>query len=175
MPRRQLKTRRRASPTARPPFGRRTDTPGAGPARRRHRRPLRQPRRPRRAGAGRRLRAYTADPRAIADFPRQAGVTTVAMEATGVYGIPLFEHLEARGFECRLIEPGQPHGCGARPKNDVPDCQWMPRLHTYGLLKASFPPARVGARLAGPITASGRRSSAMPRPTSGTCGRPSNR
>lgn len=90
--------------------------------------------------------AYTADPRAIADFPRQAGVTTVAMEATGVYGIPLFEHLEARGFECRLIEPGQPHGCGARPKTDVPDCQWMPRLHTYGLLKASFrPPESVRA------------------------------
>src|SRR5215469_711028 len=82
--------------------------------------------------------AYTADLHAIADALRQAGVTTVAMESTGVYWIPLFEHLEAQGFECYLIEPSQLHGCGARPKTDVLDCQWMQRLHTYGLLKASF-------------------------------------
>jgi hypothetical protein len=50
--------------------------------------------------------AYTADLQAIADFLRQAGVTTVAMESTGVYWIPLFEHLEAQGFACHLIEPG---------------------------------------------------------------------
>jgi transposase len=90
--------------------------------------------------------AYTADLHAIADYLRQAGVTTVAMESTGVYWIPLFEHLEARGLECHLIEPGQLHGCGARPKTDVRDCQWMQRLHTYGLLKASFrPPESVRA------------------------------
>src|SRR5262245_1619669 len=90
--------------------------------------------------------AYTADLQAIADLLRQAGVTTVAMESTGVYWIPLFEHLEAQGFTCSLIEPGQLHGCGARPKTDVLDCQWMQRLHTYGLLKASFrPPESVRA------------------------------
>jgi transposase len=49
-------------------------------------------------------------------------------------------------LECYLIEPGQLHGCGARPKADVRDCQWMQRLHTYGLLKASFrPPESVRA------------------------------
>jgi transposase len=90
--------------------------------------------------------AYTADLHAIADYLRQAGVTTVAMESTGVYWIPLFEHLEAQGFECYLVEPGQLRGCGARPKTDVLDCQWMQRLHTYGLLKASFrPPESVRA------------------------------
>src|SRR5262249_58713093 len=48
--------------------------------------------------------AYTADLQAIADHPRQAGVTAVALESTGVYWIPLFEHLEAQGFACYLIE-----------------------------------------------------------------------
>jgi transposase len=90
--------------------------------------------------------AYTADLQAIADYLRQAGVTTVVLESTGVYWIPLFEYLEAQGFACYLIEPGQLHGCGARPKTDVLDCQWMQRLHTYGLLKASFrPPESVRA------------------------------
>ena len=90
--------------------------------------------------------AYTADLQAIADYLRQAGVTTVALESTGVYWIPLFEHLQALGFECYLIEPGQLRGCGARPKTDVLDCQWMQRLHTDGLLKASFrPPESVRA------------------------------
>jgi transposase len=89
---------------------------------------------------------YTADLQAIADYLRQAGVTTVAMESTGVYWIPLFEHLEGQGLACHLIEPGQLHGCGARPKTDVLDCQWMQRLHTYGLLKPSFrPPESVRA------------------------------
>ncbi|HKB36994.1 MAG TPA: IS110 family transposase [Gemmataceae bacterium] len=89
---------------------------------------------------------YTADLHAITDYLRQAGVTTVALESTGVYWIPLFEHLEAQGFACHLIEPGQLHGCGARPKTDVLDCQWMQRLHTYGLLKPSFrPPESVRA------------------------------
>jgi transposase len=90
--------------------------------------------------------AYTADLYAIADHLRRAGVTTVALESTGVYRAPLFEHLETQGLECQLIEPGQLHGCGARPKTDVLDCQWMQRLHTYGLLKASFrPPDSVRA------------------------------
>jgi transposase len=90
--------------------------------------------------------AYTADLHAIAAYLREAGVTTVALESTGVYWIALFEHLEAQGFECYLIEPGQLRGCGARPKTDVLDCQWMQRLHTYGLLKASFrPPESVQA------------------------------
>jgi transposase len=89
---------------------------------------------------------YTADLHTIAEHLRQAGVTTVALESTGVYWIPLVEHLEGQGFECYLIEPGQLHGCGARPKTDVRDCQWMQRLHTYGLLKASFrPPESVRA------------------------------
>jgi transposase len=84
--------------------------------------------------------AYTADLEAIADHLRRHGVTTVVLESTGVYWVPLFELLERRGFEVFLIEPSQAGHCGARPKTDVLDCQWLQRLHTFGLLRPSFRP-----------------------------------
>jgi transposase len=84
--------------------------------------------------------AYTVDLHAIADHLKQHGVTTVVLESTGVYWVPLFELLESRGFEVFLIEASQAGHCGARPKTDVADCQWLQRLHTYGLLRPSFRP-----------------------------------
>jgi transposase len=84
--------------------------------------------------------ANSCDLAAIADWLQACGVTTVAMESTGVYWIPLFELLESRGFEVYLVEPGQLTHCGARPKTDVLDCQWLQRLHCYGLLRPSFRP-----------------------------------
>jgi transposase len=89
----------------------------------------------------RRFGANSCDLVAIADWLRQCGVTTVAMESTGVYWVPLFELLESRGFEVWLVEPGQLSRCGARPKTDVLDVQWIQRLHSYGLLRPSFRPA----------------------------------
>ena len=71
----------------------------------------------------------------------ECGVDTVALESTGVYWIPLFELLQSRGFEVWLVEPGQLSRCGARPKTDVLDAQWIQRLHSYGLLLPSFRPA----------------------------------
>jgi transposase len=88
----------------------------------------------------RRFGANSCDLTAIADWLAQCGVTTVAMEATGVYWIPLFELLQSRGFEVWLVEPGQLSHCGARPKTDVLDVQWIQRLHSYGLLRPSFRP-----------------------------------
>jgi transposase len=84
--------------------------------------------------------AHSCDLHAIADWLKECGVTTVALESTGVYWIPLFEVLEARGFEVWLVEPGQLSRCGARPKTDVLDAQWIQRLHSYGLLQPSFRP-----------------------------------
>jgi transposase len=78
----------------------------------------------------RKFGANSCDLAAIADWLAGCGVTTVAMESTGVYWIPLFELLEARGFEVYLVEPGQLAHCGARPKTDVLDVQWIQRLHT---------------------------------------------
>jgi transposase len=88
----------------------------------------------------RKFGANSCDLAAVATWLTACGVTTVAMESTGVYWIPLFELLESRGFEVYLVEPGQLSRCGARPKTDVLDVQWIQRLHTYGLLRPSFRP-----------------------------------
>jgi hypothetical protein len=88
----------------------------------------------------RRFGANSCDLLAIADWLTECGVTTVAMESTGVYWIPLFELLESKGFEVWLVEPGQLSHCGARRKTDVLDVQWIQRLHSYGLLRPSFRP-----------------------------------
>jgi transposase len=89
----------------------------------------------------RRFGANSCDLADIADWLQQCEVTTVAMESTGVYWIPLFELLESRGFQVWLVEPGQLSRCGARPKTDVLDVQWIQRLHSYGLLQRSFRPS----------------------------------
>jgi transposase len=85
--------------------------------------------------------ACTADLIRLADWLTQCGVTTVAMESTGIYWIPLFELLESRGFEVFLVDPCQSRHAPGRPKSDVLDCQWLQRRHSYGLLTASFRPA----------------------------------
>ena len=77
----------------------------------------------------------------MADWLTACGVTTVAMESTGVYWIPLYDLLASRGFEVRLVDPRQTTHAPGRPKSDVLDCQWIRRLHSYGLLTASFRPA----------------------------------
>src|SRR5438874_13075279 len=77
---------------------------------------------------------------ALADWLIDCGVTTVAMESTGVYWIPLFELLEARGLQVLLIDPRQAKRVPGRPKTDRLDCKWLQRLHTYGLLAGAFRP-----------------------------------
>lgn len=84
--------------------------------------------------------AFSCDLDALANWLKQCGITTVALESTGVYWIPLFELLEQRGFEVYLVNARQLSNCGARPKTDVLDCQWIQRLHSYGLLRPSFRP-----------------------------------
>jgi transposase len=88
----------------------------------------------------RRFGACTADLEALADWLAACGVTSVALESTGVYWIPLFELLERRGFEVLLVDPRQFHQMAGRPKSDVQDCQWLQRLHTCGLLAGAFRP-----------------------------------
>jgi len=83
----------------------------------------------------------TEDLEAIAAWLKACGVTTVAMESTGVYWIPLYELLASRGFDVILVDPRQTKHAPGRPKSDVLDCQWIRRLHSYGLLTASFRPA----------------------------------
>ena len=92
----------------------------------------------------RRFGACTADLEALADWLQHCGVTTVARESTGVYWIPLFALLEARGLTVVLADAREVQRAPGRPKTDVQDCQWLQRLHTYGLLAAAFrPPEQV--------------------------------
>lgn len=82
---------------------------------------------------------FTPDLHALADWVKQCGVTTVAMESTGVYWIPVYEILEERGFEVYLVNARHIKNVSGK-KTDVLDCQWIQQLHTYGLLQASFRP-----------------------------------
>jgi len=92
----------------------------------------------------RRFGACTADLATVVAWLQQCGVTTVAMESTGVYWIPLFELLEARGFTVVRADAREVQRAPGRPKTDVQDCQWLQRLPTYGLLAAAFrPPEQI--------------------------------
>jgi transposase len=82
---------------------------------------------------------FTADLYALADWLKECGVQSVAMESTGVYWIALFQILETRGFEVRLVNAHHVKTLPGR-KSDVLDCQWLQQLHSYGLLSASFRP-----------------------------------
>ncbi len=82
---------------------------------------------------------FTSDLYAIADWLQQCQIDTVAMESTGVYWIPLFEILESKGFDVKLVNPRFIKNVPGR-KTDVVDCQWIRQLHSYGLLKGSFRP-----------------------------------
>jgi transposase len=75
----------------------------------------------------------------LADRLREASVTTVAMESTGVYWVPLYEILDARGFEVVLADTRSISAVPGR-KTDVLDCQWIQQLHACGLLRGAFRP-----------------------------------
>lgn len=87
----------------------------------------------------------TAGLHELADWLTACGVTSVAMESTGVYWIPLYEILEARGFDVVLVNARHVKNVPGR-KSDVVDCQWIQQLHSVGLLRGSFrPPAAITA------------------------------
>ena len=90
--------------------------------------------------------AFTADLYALAEWLKKCGITTVAMESTGVYWIPLYEVLEEKGFKVCLVNARYLKNVSGR-KSDVLDCQWIQQLHSYGLLKPSFRPEEDTIRL----------------------------
>src|SRR3989338_11205150 len=87
----------------------------------------------------RKFACFNKDLHELADWLMECNVKSVAMESTGVYWIPLFEILDARGFEVILVNARDVKNVPGR-KTDVKDCQWLQQLHSYGLLKASFRP-----------------------------------
>ena len=82
---------------------------------------------------------FTQDLHDLADWFQSCGVTSVAMESTGVYWIPAFEILEAHGFEVILVNARYAKNVPGR-KTDVSDAGWLRQLHSYGLLRGSFRP-----------------------------------
>lgn len=87
-----------------------------------------------------RFPTYTQGLRDIVAFLHQHGVTTVALESSGIYWIPLFEMLQKEGFEVLLVDPSYTRQLRGRPKTDKRDAQWIFRLHSVGLLQGAFRP-----------------------------------
>ena len=89
--------------------------------------------------------SWTADLRWMVEWLKSQGVKTVAMQSTGVYWVALYEILEQAGFEVYLVNARGTKNLPGR-KSDVQECQWLRKLHTYGLLRNSFrPPDQIRA------------------------------
>src|SRR6476660_4674981 len=82
---------------------------------------------------------FTEDLQAIAAWLLECRVDTVAMEATGIYWISLFQVLEEAGLEVVLVNARQVKNISGK-KTDVKDAEWLRQLHSCGLLSASFQP-----------------------------------
>ena len=92
------------------------------------------------------FQSFTGDLYRLADWLVEIGVTTVAMESTGIYWMPVFEILEAHGLEVLLVNARHVKNVPGR-KTDVNDAQWLQQLHSYGLLRGSFHPAQEWSAL----------------------------
>ena len=85
------------------------------------------------------FKTFTVDLHTLADWLTDCNIKTVAMESTGIYWIPIYEILDDRGFEVKLVNAHHLKNVPGR-KSDVQDCQWIQQLHTFGLLRGSFHP-----------------------------------
>jgi len=86
---------------------------------------------------------FTSDLEALRDWFKAQGVRTVAMEATGVYWLYLYEVLEAAGLAAVVVNGRHVQNVPGR-KTDMADCQWLATLHAHGLLRGGFvPPADI--------------------------------
>ena len=83
---------------------------------------------------------FVLDLEAMAQWLIACGVTTVVLEATGVYWVPVVEMLWKYALEPVLADPRQARFVPGR-KSDVLDCQWLQQLHAHGLLRGAFLPA----------------------------------
>lgn len=87
----------------------------------------------------RQFKSFTTDLHKLSRWLKDVGVTSIAMESTGVYWIPAFEILESDGFEVFLVNARDVKQVPGR-KTDYNDAQWLQKLHQFGLLRASFRP-----------------------------------
>jgi len=84
---------------------------------------------------------FTADLHDAAKWLKKCGITSIAMESTGVYWIPVFQLLESYGFDVVLVNARHVKNVPGR-KTDVQDSQWLQYLHSVGLLRGSYRPTQ---------------------------------
>ncbi len=80
---------------------------------------------------------FTSDFNNLSDYLKLNKVDTVAMEATGVYWVVLYDILVQASLDVWLVDGRQTKQVPGR-KTDVKDCQWIQQLHSYGLLNRCF-------------------------------------
>ena len=86
---------------------------------------------------------FTGELERLVDWLKGDAVHTVALEATGVYWLPLYEVLEKAGLEVVMVNGRHVQNVPGR-KTDMSDCQWLATLHAHGLLRGGFvPPAEI--------------------------------
>ncbi len=89
----------------------------------------------------RKCETFTEDLRQMADWLVSCGVTTAAMESTGVYWIPVYDVLEQHGIKPCLVNPRNMKNAKAgKTHRDFHECQWIQHLHSMGLLHSAFRP-----------------------------------
>ena len=79
---------------------------------------------------------FTEDFYALKDCLLENGIQSVAMEATGVYWVALYDILSEAGIDTWLVDGRQTKQVPGR-KTDIKDCQWIQQLHSHGLLNKS--------------------------------------
>jgi transposase len=89
---------------------------------------------------------FTRDLHELTHWLRACHISSVAMESTGIYWIPLYDILQHAGIEVCLVNARHVKNVPGK-KTDVLDCQWLQQLHSYGLLASSFRPAEEIRRL----------------------------
>lgn len=94
----------------------------------------------------RNYRTFTASYKELGMYLKECGVSHVAMEATGIYWVTLYDVLEEMGFDVTLVNPSDTKNLPGR-KTDVQDCQWVQQLFSYGLLRKSFVPEDLVRKL----------------------------
>lgn len=87
----------------------------------------------------RRFDAFTTDLKDILKWLISLGITTVAMESTGIYWLPLYLMLEDAGIDVYLVNAKTTKNVTGRKKDDS-DAVWIQKLHRCGLLQKSFQP-----------------------------------
>ena len=83
--------------------------------------------------------SFTADLHRMAGWLKACGIQTVVMQATGVYWMALYQILEEHSLQVNVVNAHHTKTLPGR-KTDVLECQWLQKLHTFGLLNNSFQP-----------------------------------